>query len=159
MYLRKIAVGLTALVLLSSGANARSLPDLYSKQEKQLNFDSCADLFPAAPIKTATVPAAMMAQAGATAGVAALALTEPGHAGKAYRLSGPEALLPAEQVAILARSAVPRVIYVSCNPAALARDLTAFARAPGWRVERAVAIDQFLWSSQVEAVVTLSRGP
>ncbi|WP_211257347.1 class I SAM-dependent RNA methyltransferase [Muricoccus aerilatus] len=65
----------------------------------------------------------------------------------------------AEQVAILARSTVPRVIYVSCNPAALARDLTAFARAPGWRVERAVAIDQFLWSSQVEAVVTLSRAP
>ncbi|MCF5190179.1 DNA/RNA non-specific endonuclease, partial [Pseudomonas simiae] len=59
MYLRKIAVGLTALVLLSSGANARSLPDLYSKQEKQLTFDSCADLFPATPIKTATVPAAM----------------------------------------------------------------------------------------------------
>lgn len=65
----------------------------------------------------------------------------------------------AEQVPILARSSVPRVIYVSCNPAALTRDLLAFSRAPGWRVERAVAIDQFLWSSQVEAVVTLLRGP
>jgi 23S rRNA (uracil1939-C5)-methyltransferase len=64
----------------------------------------------------------------------------------------------AEQVFILARSTIPRVIYVSCNPAALARDLAAFARAPGWRVEKAVAVDQFLWSSQVEAVVTLARG-
>ncbi|MBP0443779.1 class I SAM-dependent RNA methyltransferase [Roseomonas sp. SSH11] len=64
----------------------------------------------------------------------------------------------AEQAAILARSTIPRVIYVSCNPAALARDLGVFARAPGWRIERAVAVDQFLWSSQVEAVVTLSRG-
>ncbi|WP_201306054.1 class I SAM-dependent RNA methyltransferase [Roseomonas harenae] len=64
----------------------------------------------------------------------------------------------AEQVAILARSTIPRVIYVSCNPTALSRDLAAFARAPGWRVEKAVAVDQFLWSSQVEAVVTLSRG-
>jgi 23S rRNA (uracil1939-C5)-methyltransferase len=65
----------------------------------------------------------------------------------------------AEQVAILARSTLPRVIYVSCNPAALSRDLAAFARAPGWRVEKAVAVDQFLWSTQVEAVVTLARGP
>ncbi|SHJ36161.1 23S rRNA (uracil1939-C5)-methyltransferase [Roseomonas rosea] len=65
----------------------------------------------------------------------------------------------AEQAAILARSSIPRVIYVSCNPAALSRDLAAFARAPGWRVEAAVSVDQFLWSSQVEAVVTLARGP
>ncbi|MGY2399702.1 DNA/RNA non-specific endonuclease [Pseudomonas sp. SDO5271_S396] len=60
MYLRKIAVGLSALVLLSAGASARSLPDLYSSQEKQLSFDSCADLFPGArPINTATVPATL----------------------------------------------------------------------------------------------------
>ena len=65
----------------------------------------------------------------------------------------------AEQAAILARSSIPRVVYVSCNPAALARDLTAFSRSPGWRVEKAVAIDQFLWSAGVEAVVTLARGP
>ena len=35
--------------------------------------------------------------------VAALALTEPGHAGQTYRLSGPESLLPEEQVGILGR--------------------------------------------------------
>jgi len=62
-----------------------------------------------------------------------------------------------EQATILARSSIPRVIYVSCNPIALARDLSSFAKAPGWRVEKAVAVDQFLWSSQVEAVVTLAR--
>ena len=60
MYLRKIAVGLSALVLLSAGANARNQSDLYTKQQKQLSFDSCAELFPTAkPINTATVPAAM----------------------------------------------------------------------------------------------------
>ena len=60
MRLRNIAVGLSALVLLSTGASARSLPDLYSTQEKRLSFDACADLFPAAtPINTATVPANM----------------------------------------------------------------------------------------------------
>jgi uncharacterized protein YbjT (DUF2867 family) len=35
--------------------------------------------------------------------VAALALTQPGHAGRVYRLSGPESLLREEQVAILGR--------------------------------------------------------
>jgi len=34
--------------------------------------------------------------------VAATALTQPGHAGQTYRLSGPEALIPPEQVARLA---------------------------------------------------------
>lgn len=60
MRLRNIAVGLSALVLLSTGVSARSLPDLYSTQEKRLSFDACAELFPAAtPINTATVPANM----------------------------------------------------------------------------------------------------
>ncbi|SDZ54583.1 DNA/RNA non-specific endonuclease [Pseudomonas salomonii] len=83
MHLRIIAVGLSAFVLLSPGAQARSLLDLikppahehtsrsssisqsaalglYSSQEKQLSFDGCADLFPGAkPINTATVPASM----------------------------------------------------------------------------------------------------
>lgn len=60
MHLRNIAVGLSALVLFSTGAAARNLPDLYSPQEKQLSFASCADLFPASnPINTATVPATM----------------------------------------------------------------------------------------------------
>jgi uncharacterized protein YbjT (DUF2867 family) len=38
------------------------------------------------------------------AAVAALALTTAGHVGQAYRLTGPQALLPAEHVAILARA-------------------------------------------------------
>jgi 23S rRNA (uracil1939-C5)-methyltransferase len=61
-----------------------------------------------------------------------------------------------EQAALLARSAVPTVIYVSCNPQALARDLRLFADQ-GWRLTAATPIDQFLWSSQLEAVVALSR--
>ncbi len=85
MYLRNIAAGLSALILVSSGAQARSLfdfltppaqhherssratssgqgkaLDLYSTAQKKATFDSCADLFPGArPINTATVPATM----------------------------------------------------------------------------------------------------
>ncbi|MGH8334909.1 MAG: DNA/RNA non-specific endonuclease [Pseudomonas fluorescens] len=85
MHLRKIAVGLSALVLISTGAEARGLLelikpptqhqeqvsrsgsisqkaalDLYSNKQKQASFDGCAELFPAAnPINMASVPATM----------------------------------------------------------------------------------------------------
>lgn len=60
-----------------------------------------------------------------------------------------------EQVPLLARARVPRVVYVSCNPAALARD-AAVLRQAGYRVVSAVPIDQFLWSPHLEAVVAFS---
>lgn len=62
----------------------------------------------------------------------------------------------AEQARELAASAVPRVVYVSCNPAALSRDARFFAAA-GWRLVSAVPIDQFEHSAQIEAVVAFAR--
>ena len=47
--------------------------------------------------------------------VAALALTAPGHEGKAYELSGPEALTYAEAVAILSDAAAKKITYVSIS--------------------------------------------
>ncbi|MBR0672114.1 class I SAM-dependent RNA methyltransferase [Neoroseomonas soli] len=61
-----------------------------------------------------------------------------------------------EQAALLARSAVPLVVYVSCNPAALSRDARPFAAA-GWQVAAATPVDQFVHSAQVEAVVAFVR--
>ena len=60
-----------------------------------------------------------------------------------------------EQVPLLARARVPRVVYVSCNPAALARDAK-FLKDAGYRVLSAVPVDQFLWSPHLEAVVAFS---
>jgi len=63
------------------------------------------------------------------------------------------------QMQAIAASKVPTVIYVSCNPAALARDATPLAQA-GYRLATATPIDQFLWSTHVEcvAVFELSLG-
>ncbi|MCR5502904.1 MAG: 23S rRNA (uracil(1939)-C(5))-methyltransferase RlmD [Lachnospiraceae bacterium] len=51
---------------------------------------------------------------------------------------------------------VPQIIYISCKPTSLARDLEVFL-ASGYRVERAVACDEFPWSRHVETVVLMSK--
>ncbi|MDB5370848.1 MAG: class SAM-dependent methyltransferase [Roseomonas sp.] len=61
-----------------------------------------------------------------------------------------------DQMPALARSKTQRIIYVSCNPVALARDAK-LLNAAGWRVLAATPVDQFLWSAQLEAVVVFGR--
>lgn len=56
----------------------------------------------------------------------------------------------------IAASKAARVIYVSCNPGALARDAKALHQA-GYSVLSATPVDQFLWSAQVESVVVFGR--
>ena len=61
-----------------------------------------------------------------------------------------------EQAAELARSSVARVIGVSCNPATFARDARTLVDA-GFRLERVLPVDQFLWSPHIELVGVFSR--
>jgi 23S rRNA (uracil1939-C5)-methyltransferase len=56
----------------------------------------------------------------------------------------------------LARSAVKKVVAVSCNPLTLARDL-AILIAGGYRLTSVTPIDQFLWTAHVEVVATLEK--
>jgi 23S rRNA (uracil1939-C5)-methyltransferase len=62
----------------------------------------------------------------------------------------------AAQISQIAASAVRTVIYVSCNPASLARDAT-ILRAAGFGLANATAIDQFLWSARLESVCVFQR--
>ena len=50
----------------------------------------------------------------------------------------------------------PRVVYISCDPETLARDLAVLAAGP-FRVEQAQPVDMFPQTHHVEAVVTLVR--
>jgi len=65
-------------------------------------------------------------------------------------LDPPHAGAP-EQMAQIAASGVPTVIYVSCHPASLARDAATLAER--YDVVAATPIDQFLWSARLESVV------
>lgn len=76
---------------------------------------------------------------------AAAIILDPPYAGAAAQMAG------------IAASGVERVIYVSCNPGALARDGRVLHGA-GYRLLTATPVDQFVWSSQVESVCVFEHG-
>lgn len=54
------------------------------------------------------------------------------------------------------RYGVEHILYISCKPTSLARDLEVFL-ARGYEAERVVAVDQFPWTANVETICCLSR--
>jgi 23S rRNA (uracil1939-C5)-methyltransferase len=48
------------------------------------------------------------------------------------------------------------VVYVSCGPDTLARDLAYLTRR-GYRMDSAVPVDMFPWTEHIEAVCCLTR--
>ncbi len=62
----------------------------------------------------------------------------------------------AAQVAEIARSKVPRVVAVSCNPSTFARD-AALLTGGGYRLEALWPVGQFRWSTHVELVASFVR--
>lgn len=62
----------------------------------------------------------------------------------------------AEQTVEIAKSKVAKVISVSCNPATFAKDARALVDA-GFRLEKVLPVDQFVWSPHIELVGVFSR--
>ena len=62
----------------------------------------------------------------------------------------------AAQVALLAASDVPVIVYVSCNPATFARDARVLIDG-GYGLGPVQPVDQFLWSSHVELASVFRR--
>lgn len=49
-----------------------------------------------------------------------------------------------------------RVVYISCNPETLGRDLEWFVQN-GYQMERAIPVDMFPWTEAIECVVLMSQ--
>lgn len=61
-----------------------------------------------------------------------------------------------DQIGQIAQSEVPKICYISCNPASFARDAKQLCDA-GYRLETVWPVGQFLWSTHVELVSYFSR--
>lgn len=62
----------------------------------------------------------------------------------------------AAQCVELAQSKVRRIVYASCDPGSFARDVRGLQDA-GYRLEKLMPIDQFLWSAHVELIALLTK--
>ena len=52
------------------------------------------------------------------------------------------------------RYGVEHILYISCKPTSLVRDLEVFLER-GYEVKRAVAVDQFPWTANVEVIIKM----
>ncbi|HUH78225.1 MAG TPA: hypothetical protein VLZ53_12740 [Devosia sp.] len=62
-----------------------------------------------------------------------------------------------DQVALIAQSSVPRVVYISCNPSSWARDAVTLVEG-GYRLVELRPVGQFRWSTHVELASLFVRG-
>jgi len=85
------------------------------------------------------------AGASARSGVPELIVVDPPRTG-----------LGAETCALLATIAAPALVYVSCDPATLARDLRALI-ASGYKIQSITLADLFPQTFHMETVVLLRR--
>ena len=92
------------------------------------------------------------------AGQAALELEAKGIKADVVVVDPPRKGLNADAIEALHRFAPRRIVYVSCDPATLARD-TALLKDRGYRVKNAMACDLFPRCAHIEAVVCFSKEP
>ena len=91
------------------------------------------------------------------AGAAALELEKQGIHPDVITVDPPRKGLNADTIEAIDRMNPRRLVYVSCDPATLARDV-ALLKARGFQVKNALAADLFPRCSHVETVVLLSKG-
>ena len=90
------------------------------------------------------------------AGAAALELEKQGVKADVVVVDPPRKGLNADTIEALARFAPRRIVYVSCDPATLARDV-ALLKERGYRLQNALAADLFPRCAHVESIVCLVR--
>ena len=92
----------------------------------------------------------------ADAGAAALELEKQGIKADVVVVDPPRKGLNADAIEAIARFAPRRLVYVSCDPATLARDV-ALLKEKGFQLQNAQAFDLFPRCAHVESVVTMVR--
>ncbi len=92
------------------------------------------------------------------AGAIAARLADEGLRPDVITVDPPRKGLAADVVDTIAKMSPDRVVYVSCDPATLARDVKRFAEA-GYAAQTALAVDLFPRTSHVESVVLLTKTP
>ena len=92
----------------------------------------------------------------ADAGTAALELEQKGIRPDIITVDPPRKGLNSDAIEAIDRMNPKRLVYISCDPATLARD-TALLKERGFRLEKAIAADLFPRCSHVETVVLLSQ--
>ena len=90
------------------------------------------------------------------AGQAALELEAKGIRADVAVVDPPRKGLNADTIEALHRMAPRRIVYVSCDPATLARDV-ALLKERGYKLQNAMAADLFPRCAHVESVVCLTR--
>ena len=90
------------------------------------------------------------------AGEAALELEKQGIHADVVVVDPPRKGLNADAIEALHRFAPRRIVYVSCDPATLARDV-ALLKEKGYRLQNAMAADLFPRCAHVESIVCLTR--
>ena len=90
------------------------------------------------------------------AGKAALELEEKGIRPDVIVVDPPRKGLNADTIEALHRMRPRRIVYVSCDPATLARDV-ALLKERGYRLQNAMAADLFPRCAHVESIVCLTR--
>lgn len=90
------------------------------------------------------------------AALAAATLRRDGVRPDVILVDPPRKGLAEELVGTIDEFSPDRVVYVSCDPATLARDCARFAER-GWAVQRACPVDLFPRTAHVETVVLMSR--
>ncbi len=91
------------------------------------------------------------------AGQAALALERQGIRPDVITVDPPRKGLNADAIEAITRMSPRRLVYISCDPATLARDV-ALLKARGFTLQTAQAADLFPRCAHVETVVLLSKG-
>ena len=92
----------------------------------------------------------------ADAGAAALELEQKGIRPDIITVDPPRKGLNSDAIEAIDRMNPKRLVYISCDPATLARD-TALLKERGFRLEKAIAADLFPRCSHVETVCLLSK--